>query len=106
VEHDDAFAAGVPLVLKEVGEDQAAACLDDVGEELAAEALFLSRPPVGEIEEERVEAVKVDPLGIPAGVEVARLLLSPKLRVRRGLMCAVSCGNGSFRSEDVGRNCR
>jgi hypothetical protein len=74
VEHDDAFAAGVPFVLKEVGEDQPASGFDDVGEELAAEALLLSPSPVAEVEEDRIEAVEVDTIGTPTGAEITRLL--------------------------------
>jgi hypothetical protein len=62
--------AAVAFVLEEVGEDESAVGLDDVREQLAAEARLLVGSSVGEVEEDRAERVEVDAVGVPACVEV------------------------------------
>ncbi len=69
----DVLAAAVAVVLEEVGEHEPAAGLDDVGEQLSAESRLLGGASGGEVEEDRVQHIEVDPVGVPAGVEVGGL---------------------------------
>ena len=75
VDDDDALAARVAFVLEELGERQTGLRLDDVWEQLAAEAGLLGSATVGEIEQHRVERVEINAVGVPAGVEVTGLVL-------------------------------
>ena len=61
--------------LKELREHQTTARLDNVREELAAETLLLCCPRSGHIEEDWIDALQVDALGVPANIHVARFVL-------------------------------
>ncbi len=76
MDYDDAFAAGVAFVLEELGERHARPGFDDVREQLPAEANLLRLSVVGQVQQHRVKRVEIDLVGVPAGVEVAGLVLS------------------------------
>ncbi|MEO6493315.1 MAG: hypothetical protein ABIP99_10830 [Ilumatobacteraceae bacterium] len=49
--------------------------LDDVREQLASEARLLRGSLIRQVEQDRVQRIEVDVIGIPTGVEVTRFVL-------------------------------
>jgi hypothetical protein len=76
LERDDAFARAGGLVLLEVVQEASAGWVSRQlrGEQLAAELRCLGSTPIGEVEQDGIQAPRVDVRDFPAGVEVAGLV--------------------------------
>ena len=75
VDYNNSFETVHSVALKELGEPETASLFRPIRKQLAEETSLLFLSTSGQIEEDRIESVRVDAVWIPHGVEIARFVL-------------------------------